>query len=144
MAALAPVAPLPRGADGLVFPAPWAARAFAMAVALNQRGVFAWSEWAESFGAELRRPERQVSTDPEDYWRVWLATLEAILRRKQVAGTADLRALQEAWRHAAQATPHGSEIRLPAGSQAEREPRNSTAPKAVINTAASNSSPSMT
>ncbi len=114
-AALAGTAPIPRDRDGPVFPTPWAARAFALAVALNQAGVFAWSEWAELLGAELRSPERQGSADPEDYWRAWLAALEKILGRKQLAGSADLQALQEAWRRAAEATPHGREIQLSAG-----------------------------
>jgi nitrile hydratase accessory protein len=113
-AALAGFAAIPRDADVPVFPAPWAARAFALAVALNEGGLFTWSEWAEMLGAELRRPKQQGATDPEAYWRAWLAALEAILSRKEVAASADLATLQEAWRRTAEATPHGREIVLSA------------------------------
>ena len=40
------VASIPRDADGPVFREPWEAQAFAMAVALHERGLFAWGEWA--------------------------------------------------------------------------------------------------
>ena len=50
--------------------------------------------------------------DPQTYWRSWLATLEAILETKEVAGRADLTNLQKAWRRAAEATPHGQSIHL--------------------------------
>jgi nitrile hydratase accessory protein len=39
-----------------VFDAPWQAEAFAMVVALHQRGLFAWPEWAEMLSAEVKRP----------------------------------------------------------------------------------------
>ena len=42
---------LPKDADGPVFAEPWEAQAFAMAVKLNEAGVFQWSEWADTLGA---------------------------------------------------------------------------------------------
>ena len=113
LAASAASAPITRDGDGPVFPAPWAARAFALAVALNERGLFTWSEWAETLGAELRKAEQRGSADPEDYWRAWLSALERMLASKQLAESADLADLREVWRRAAEATPHGKEIRLP-------------------------------
>jgi hypothetical protein len=44
---------LPREVDGPVFRAPWEAQAFATAVALHERGLFAWNEFAERL-----RPDR--------------------------------------------------------------------------------------
>ena len=35
---------IPRDANGPVFRAPWEAHAFAMALALHEKGLFAWSE----------------------------------------------------------------------------------------------------
>ena len=109
----AALAAIPRVAGGLmdepVFPAPWAARAFALAVALNERGLFTWSEWAEALGAALRDAP---GSDPEAYWRCWLAALEDMLRRKQVAVATELPELQDAWRRAAERTPHGEPIEL--------------------------------
>ena len=41
------VAPIPRGDDGEpVFREPWEAQAFAMTLALYERGLFTWTEWA--------------------------------------------------------------------------------------------------
>jgi nitrile hydratase accessory protein len=109
---------IPRGDGGPVFPAPWAARAFALAVALNERGVFTWSEWSEVLGAEVARLSAADAADPEAYWRAWLAALESLLTAKKVARSSDLVMLREAWRDAAQRTPHGHPIELPARPQA--------------------------
>jgi len=109
------LAQIPRGEDGPVFPTPWAARAFALAVALNEAGLFAWSEWAEALGAELAGQPDAEGSDPEDYWRAWLAALESMLRRKGMGDGDDLFALREAWRRFAEVTPHGEPIELAAG-----------------------------
>lgn len=117
-AALGRIASIPRDIDGPVFPAPWAARAFAMAVALNERGVFTWSEWSETLDPKVAIATHERAGDPEAYWQAWLAALEEILGKKEVAGRADLLDLQDAWRRAAEATPHGQPIELPAVPQA--------------------------
>ncbi len=111
-AAIAAVASIPRDADGPVFPAPWAARAFALAVALNARGVFTWSEWSAALGPKVAAEAASNPADAEAYWRAWLATLEELLGRKEVAGRTDLLDLKEAWRRAAERTPHGKPIEL--------------------------------
>jgi nitrile hydratase accessory protein len=113
-AALNGVASIPRDVDGPVFPAPWAARAFAMAVALHERGVFAWSEWSEILGPHVAKATVHDAADPEAYWQAWLAALEDILGRKGVGSQSALLNLQEAWREAAEHTPHGQPIELPA------------------------------
>jgi nitrile hydratase accessory protein len=114
----APPLPIPRGDDGPIFPAPWAARAFALAVALNERDVFTWSEWSDALGAEIARNSEADAADPEAYWRAWLAALESLLTAKKVARSADLVVWREAWRDAAQRTPHGQPIEPPARPQA--------------------------
>jgi nitrile hydratase accessory protein len=111
--ALAQVTSIPRDVDGPVFPAPWAARAFAMAVALNERGVFAWSEWSQILGAQVALATSHDPADPEAYWQAWLAALEDILQRKRVASGAALLDLKNAWQEAAERTPHGQPIELP-------------------------------
>ncbi len=110
--ALGSVASIPRDEDGPLFPTPWAARAFALAVALNERGVFAWSEWSRTLGPKVAAETRADPADPEAYWRAWLAALEEILRQKNVARFSDLLDLKEAWREAAERTPHGKPIEL--------------------------------
>ena len=37
---------IPCDAEGPVFREPWEAQAFAMVVALHERGLFGWGEWA--------------------------------------------------------------------------------------------------
>ena len=51
---------LPRDAEGSpVFPTPWAARAFALAVGLHERGAFAWPEFSAAL-AEARSADPDV------------------------------------------------------------------------------------
>lgn len=117
-AALTDVASIPRDTDGPVFPAPWAARAFALAVALNERGVFTWTEWSATLAPQVATTTRGDPASSEAYWEAWLAALEEILGRKKVAARADLLDLKEAWHEAAEATPHGRPIELPRKRQA--------------------------
>jgi nitrile hydratase accessory protein len=104
---------LPRDAEGPVFRAPWEAQAFAMALALHDRGVFTWNEWAATLGDEIRRA--QAAGDPdtgETYYRHWLATLERLVAEKGVADPAALTRYRDAWDRAAARTPHGAPIAL--------------------------------
>jgi nitrile hydratase accessory protein len=107
------IASIPPDSDGPVFPAPWAARAFAMAVAMHERGVFSWGEWSKTLGAHVAAATADDPGDAEAYWRAWLAALEDILGDKQVAAREALLDLQERWREAAEHTPHGQPIALP-------------------------------
>ena len=104
---------LPQDAEGMVFREPWEAQAFAMALALFDRGVFTWSEWAAMLADEIRRA--QAGGDPdtgETYYRHWLATLERMVAEKGVASTETLHRYRDAWDHAADRTPHGQPIAL--------------------------------
>ncbi len=104
---------LPRGPGGPVFKAPWEAQAFAMAVALHERGLFTWPEWAAALADEIKRA--QMAGDPdtgETYYHHWLATLEHIVAEKGATDPAILARYRAAWQHAAQRTPHGSPIAL--------------------------------
>ncbi|NVN86448.1 MAG: nitrile hydratase accessory protein [Rhodopseudomonas sp.] len=104
---------LPRDDGGPVFRAPWEAHAFALALALHQRGVFSWSEWATALAAEIKRA--QAAGDPdsgETYYQRWLATLERLVADKGVASAETLHRYRDAWNHAADRTPHGKPIEL--------------------------------
>jgi nitrile hydratase accessory protein len=104
---------LPRDSAGPVFQEPWEAQAFAMALALHERGLFTWSEWAAALGQEIKAA--QAAGDPDagnTYYRHWLNALERLVAEKQVAGGDALAHYREAWRHAAQRTPHGQPIAL--------------------------------
>ena len=111
IAALDGAAPLPpRDAEGPVFAEPWQAQAFAMAVALHQRGVFTWPEWAAALAAEIAR-----AGEPDDgsrYYEHWLAALERLVLAKGVAEAEALGRRKDAWDRAARATPHGAPILL--------------------------------
>jgi nitrile hydratase accessory protein len=93
-----------------VFGEPWQAQAFALVVALHERGLFTWAEWAEALAAEVIRPGTR--DDGHDYYAHWLAALEALLARKGVARRLDVDELASAWSRAAIATPPGSPILL--------------------------------
>ncbi len=100
---------LPKDEDGPVFAEPWEAQAFAMAVKLNEAGVFQWGEWAETLGAELKaHPGRP-------YYESWLAALERLVLAKGVMTEDERLARVEAWDRAAKATPHGQPISLSRG-----------------------------
>lgn len=87
------------------FPAPWAARAFALAVALSEAGVVPWPEFSAAL-AEAR------GAAPEgDYFAAWLAALEAVLARRGI-GPEAVAAMTAAWQAAARVTPHGQPITL--------------------------------
>ena len=104
---------LPRDSDGPLFREPWEARAFAMALALHQAGLFTWDEWAETLGDEIRRAQSVGDPDTgETYYRHWLAALERIVGEKGVASTQLLARYHHAWDHAADRTPHGQPIEL--------------------------------
>ena len=106
---------IPRDADGPVFREPWEAQAFAMALALNERGLFTWGEWAAALADEIKRA--QAAGDPdtgETYYRHWLATLETLVAAKGVATADILHRYRDAWDHAADRTPHGAPIELTA------------------------------
>jgi nitrile hydratase accessory protein len=104
---------IPHDAEGPVFREPWEAQAFAMTLALYDRGVFAWPEWAAILAAEIKRA--QAAGDPdrgETYYGHWLAALERIVAEKGLTDRQTLSRYREAWDHAADRTPHGEPIEL--------------------------------
>jgi nitrile hydratase accessory protein len=104
---------IPRDANGPVFRKPWEAHAFALALALYDRGLFAWTEWAAKLGGEIKKA--QAAGDPdtgETYYRHWLATLERIVAEKGVTTAQALAQYHDAWERAAHRTPHGAPIEL--------------------------------
>ncbi len=112
-AALAAVPAIPCDATGPVFREPWEAQAFAMALSLHERGLFTWSEWAETLSAEIK--SAQAAGDPdtgETYYAHWLAALEKMVVAKGASTPERLREMRDAWDRAARATPHGEPISL--------------------------------
>lgn len=92
--------------DEPVFNEPWEAQAFAMAVSLEAKHVFTWSEWAEALGREIKMQGAR------SYYECWLAALEKLVEEKRLMSEAERFARIEAWDRAARATPHGQPIEL--------------------------------
>jgi len=104
---------IPHDTDGPVFREPWEAQAFAMTLALHERGVFTWSEWAAALSREIKRA--QAAGDPdtgETYYLHWLAALERLVAEKGVTSGEALARTKHAWEHACERTPHGKPIEL--------------------------------
>jgi len=107
------VASIPRDADGPVFREPWEAQAFAMTLALHERGLFTWKEWAATLAAEIRRAQGEGDPDTgETYYTHWLNALENIVAEKGVATHDILHRYRDAWDRACDRTPHGKPIEL--------------------------------
>ena len=112
---------LPCNAEGPVFAEPWQAQAFALTVALHEGGCFAWTEWADYLSQAIR--EAQAAGDPDlgnTYYQHWLAALERLLLDKGIVEPLKLTGLRQAWRIAAERTPHGQPIVLGAAARAMR------------------------
>lgn len=104
---------LPQDAEGPVFKAPWEAQAFAMTLALYERGVFTWTEWAAILTQAIR--DAQAAGDPdtgENYYQHWLVALERITTMKELVTGTMLAHRKEEWEEAARRTPHGQPIEL--------------------------------
>jgi len=104
---------IPQDAKGPVFHEPWEAQAFAMALALQERGLFTWPEWAATLAAEIKRAQAQGDPDTgATYYHHWLATLERLVEEKGVTDPQALARYRDAWSRAAARTPHGLPVEL--------------------------------
>ncbi|KDB08244.1 putative Nitrile hydratase accessory protein [Burkholderia sp. lig30] len=96
-----------------VFSAPWQAAAFAMTLALHERGLVTWTEWAAYLNRAIL--DAQASGDPDHgdtYYVHWLTALERIATAKGWVTTDALLKCRNAWDEAARRTPHGKRIEL--------------------------------
>jgi len=74
---------LPRDSEGPVFKEPWEAKAFAMVLRLHERGLFTWTEWAETLAHEIRSAQSIGDPDSGDtYYQHWLRALETMVARQ--------------------------------------------------------------
>jgi len=110
----------PRDDRGPVFREPWEAEAFAVTLALHERGLFSWSEWSRALAAQIERAQAAGDADLGDtYYRHWLAALEALVAAKGASSLDELTRYRSAWDHAADRTPHGQPIELQPGDFTE-------------------------
>ena len=68
---------LPRENGELVFQAPWEARAFGLAVALNEKDLYEWREFSSQLASEIAAAEQ--NNDPSSYYARWVASLEELV-----------------------------------------------------------------
>ena len=103
----------PRDDGSPVFHEPWEAQAFAITLALHERGLFSWTEWAAALAAQIRNAQAAGDADLGDtYYRHWLRALEALTAAKGASSPDELSRYRSAWAHAADRTPHGQPIDL--------------------------------
>lgn len=96
-----------------VFEEPWHAQVFAITVALNEAGVFQWTDWANRFGAKLKqRGLTHELNGGSDYFHAWIETLEDFLADQKIALPSELQALKSAWEQAYLQTPHGESVKI--------------------------------
>jgi nitrile hydratase accessory protein len=114
---------LPVDGEAPVFGAPWEAQAFAIVVALHEKGLFTWPEWAAALSGRIKAA--QAAGDPdtgETYYTHWLTALEGLLAAKKVATPEAIVRYRRAWNAAAHRTPHGTPIELRAEDFAVSDP----------------------
>lgn len=105
---------MPPGAgETPVFSQPWQAHAFALTLALHERGLFTWPEWAAALAAQIAAAQAAGDADHGDtYYDHWLAALETLVAQKGASSADELARTARAWDHAAERTPHGRPIEL--------------------------------
>jgi nitrile hydratase accessory protein len=107
---LATLPALPRDDEGPVFRAPWEAQAFGMTLALHERGVFTWKEWADRLSVEIAAARDR--DDGSRYYELWLTALEKLVADKGLVLDPELAQRRDEWAQAAAETPHGQPIEL--------------------------------
>jgi nitrile hydratase accessory protein len=93
---LASVPGIPKDDDGVVFAAPWEAKAFALVVHLHQQGRFEWQEWVDALSGEIAADRERMPHTP--YYELWLAAAEKLMQGKRLVAADALAAAREALR----------------------------------------------
>lgn len=100
--------PLPPRGDEQVFASPWQAQVFAMTVALHEKGIFTWTEWAQTLGRHVS----DGASNGSDYYARWADAFEEMLETHGIVTKMDIEDGTSAWHEAAARTPHGMPIEL--------------------------------
>jgi nitrile hydratase accessory protein len=79
---------VPRKNGELQFDAPWQARAFGLAVALNEEGAYPWADFSVRLSEVIAEGER--SEDPAAYYDQWLRALETVAVEKGLFSATEL------------------------------------------------------
>ena len=95
---------LPRDEEGVVFAAPWEAKAFALVVHLHQQGCFEWQEWVDALSGEVAADRGRTPHQP--YYELWLSAAESLVNLKGLVAAERLAAERDSLRSAQQAAAH--------------------------------------
>ncbi|CAD0186835.1 hypothetical protein RUESEDTHA_03746 [Ruegeria sp. THAF57] len=89
--------PLPRSNGELVFEEPWESRAFGMAAALADQGVFDWTDFQHGLIAAIAEYEKDHDSieTPYRYYERWFATLESLVVNNGLLSKQDIDSLTE-------------------------------------------------
>jgi len=99
-----------------VFNALWEAQAFALSMALQERGAFTAKEWSQALAEVIAEVRARGELDTgEDYYRHWLVALERLVAGKGLIASDALSERRHEWEEAARRTPHGKPIELGRG-----------------------------
>ncbi len=110
----------PLDEDDPVFTEPWEARAFALACALQEQGLFSRTEWAEQLGQAIVNAQAAGDRDLGDtYYQHWLSCLEALTLAKGLATQDDL-ATQKQAAHEAHQSMHAELGHFDSGTHHKR------------------------
>lgn len=73
---------IPLDAGSPVFKEPWEAKAFAMTLALHDRGLFTWTQWADALSRQIAAARAAGDADLGDtYYQHWLLALEGLVKK---------------------------------------------------------------
>ncbi|PCJ28035.1 MAG: nitrile hydratase accessory protein [SAR86 cluster bacterium] len=105
----------PRDDEGPIFKEPWEAQAFSLVIALHEKGIFSWQEWADVLSEEIRLAQSHGDDDlGNTYYQHWLKALEKITITKNLSAKDELIERKRKWHSAYINTPHGKPIELSA------------------------------
>ena len=68
---------LPQDDEGVVFAAPWEAKAFALVIHLHQQGSFEWKDWVKTLAGEIAADLTRTVETP--YYQLWLNAVETLV-----------------------------------------------------------------
>lgn len=90
---------LPRSNGELVFAAPWEARAFGLAVALHEAGLYPWRHFSQGLAVETAVADRH--DHPASYYERWIEALEKLVLAQGLVTRPELEARITAYAYGA-------------------------------------------
>jgi len=80
----------PRRNGELVFQAPWEGRAFGLAVALGEEGLYPWEAFRTRLIAAIAASDRRPEGERRAYYESWLGALQKLLVDRGILTAAEI------------------------------------------------------